>query len=411
MKEIKELGKTINTSNGSTLTVTGDNGLTKNKRKLLLTCSICSKDKELWPEGSIQTPSSSFMKGKVSCGCSKTPRWTKEQFLIKVSRMCTTKTYFFYGWKGEWKGSRTKLILGNPETGNVWSSTNISEFLSGVGDVVSARAYVKSLRHTKALEDHVMEIMATGKFKTGTEFTRCELLCPSAGSFEFLNYTCPQCSHDHLVKEGLCSGVFTSSLSNLKMGKVSCRCGERKYYTKQQKEYLIRDILETEGSEFLGWTLHKKFNQNVKFSWKCSKGHLCSTDSKQYLVIGTRCPICAREENESNLNGYYPERFEEKDYLCILNFDNQYIKVGRSFKVPERIKQLRNDSGIGTIFLLKSFTATHQEVYDAEQWVHEELEDRGFYHHESDWSTETFHTDSEDLTYHLLKETHLKEVI
>ena len=118
---------------------------------------------------------------------------------------------------------------------------------------------------------------------------------------------------------------------------------------------------------------------------------------------GRRCGSCAKDENirrlreDGNGNGYYPERKDEQDYLYILNFNDKFIKVGRSFDVDTRIKDgLIYESGlrdISKIHKLRIFTATHQEIYDYEQELHTELRERNFQYY-VDWSTECFENDS-----------------
>jgi hypothetical protein len=54
-------------------------------------------------------------------------------------------------------------------------------------------------------------------------------------------------------------------------------------------------------------------------------------------------------------------------------------------------------------------TGTHQEVYDTEQWMHEELTDRGFHADWITWTSECFTEDSEDMIYRLLDESGLSE--
>lgn len=144
------------------------------------------------------------------------------------------------------------------------------------------------------------------------------------------------------------------------------------------------------------------------FSWKCKHNHPCKTRISKFLNDKSGCDTC-RKIN-SGFYGYYPDRADEKDYLYILNFDGNYIKVGRSFDVKERVKSLKRESGIKNITLIKVFTATHQEVYDTEQWFHTELEERGFYHHDSVWSIETFHVDCLPVIEHLIQFSDMKEV-
>lgn len=111
-------------------------------------------------------------------------------------------------------------------------------------------------------------------------------------------------------------------------------------------------------------------------------------------------------------NGYYPERKDEKDHLYTINFNNEYIKVGRSFDIKSRIrgsKGLLKMSGMSLdqIVVLRILSSTHQKVYDEEQRIHKELTERGFYHEKSTWTVETFDTDAEDVIYKLLEGSNL----
>ena len=89
-----------------------------------------------------------------------------------------------------------------------------------------------------------------------------------------------------------------------------------------------------------------------------------------------------RRKELGNGNGYYPERKDERDYLYVLNFNDKFIKVGRSFDVNERIRNLRkpSESGIKKIYKLRIFTATHQDIYVYEQELHTELRSLNFQH-------------------------------
>ena len=58
-------------------------------------------------------------------------------------------------------------------------------------------------------------------------------------------------------------------------------------------------------------------------------------------------------------------------------------------------------SGIKNITKLRIFTATHQEIYDYEQELHNELRERNFQHY-VDWSTECFENDCQFILNKLL---------
>ena len=123
------------------------------------------------------------------------------------------------------------------------------------------------------------------------------------------------------------------------------------------------------------------------------------------MVVGDR------QKELGNGNGYCPERKDEVDYLYILNFDDKFVKVGRSFDVDERIKGLRTVSKIPKkkIYKLRIFTATHQEIYDYEQELHEELRKLGFQYHVS-WSNECFENNSLFILNKLLDSCEVEEL-
>ena len=117
-----------------------------------------------------------------------------------------------------------------------------------------------------------------------------------------------------------------------------------------------------------------------------------------------------RSVHRTNLCLYH-ERKDETDFLYILDFDGKFIKVGRSFDVNERIKNLRTASKVPEkkIYKLRIFTATHQEIYDYEQELHNELRERNFQHYVG-WSTECFENDCLYILNKLLDYCNLEEL-
>ena len=158
-------------------------------------------------------------------------------------------------------------------------------------------------------------------------------------------------------------------------------------------------------------------NSKSRFEYVCKTHGKQNVSYDKFVNGGRRCGGCARDENirrlreDGNGNGYYPERKDETDFLYILNFNNQFIKVGRSFDVDERINGLKYESGIpkNKIHKLRIFTATHQEIYDYEQELHSELRERNFQHY-VDWSTECFENDCQFILNKLLNICDMEEV-
>lgn len=388
------------TPSGSYLQVSGvSESKTSNSTAIFIcVCSICSVDKELWPYGSIVATKSMLSSGRITCGCSKSPKWQEWQNKIKVKRECEKRGYIFHGWYRNYKGCLTTLSLENISTGNRWNTTSINNLLRGHGDPEEGK---QSTINSSMIEDsiHIKDFMCTGKFLKGTIFWRSDRVNPK-GCKPYWNYTCPLCSNDEYVKAGVCSGTFEKHIGSLKRGEKSCRCSKSYRWTQEQREYQINKICKDEGLTFVGWeSLYE--NNLSKIQWVCSKGHNRCTPIGKFLN-GNRCKHCV-----SGFNGYYKDRVDEKDYLYLLDF-GKYIKVGRSFDICRRKKQLVNLSGVENIAVLKVFTCTHRNVYDTEQWIHSRLRDLSF-SYEGLWSSELFHPDCKDVLFYLTENTSLKD--
>lgn len=163
-------------------------------------------------------------------------------------------------------------------------------------------------------------------------------------------------------------------------------------YTEEEALSKCRTICVEMNYEVVGFPEGYNGSNKTRFEYKCPKHGLQKVTYDKFTNEGTRCPVCAKELG--NGNGYYPERKDEQDFLYVLNFNDEFIKVGRSFNIDDRIGNLRTASKIKleNIYKLRIFTATHQEIYDYEQELLEDLRERGFQHY-LDWTNECFEND------------------
>ncbi|CAM0101502.1 endonuclease [Vibrio phage 5P1c] len=400
------IGKSVITKEGANLTVK-DVFVFKGKRKYILECSVCSEDKELWPHGSISCVKSSLLKGNTPCGCSKRPLWTELQNRVRVERECELRGYIFHGWEGVYTNSSTLLDLSSKNSGLRWNTTSLSNFLSGSGNIKEGWGKTgKSL--SKSDSYFTDSFISTGAFLEGTRFWRSGKL-NHKGRKTYWYYSCPECSNDEYVQSGNCSGVFEGEASHLKQGKISCRCYRGFRWNRKQRDYQIRKLCDEEELSFLGWESGEGYvNTMSRIRWQCKVHHKNSTSVGNFLK-GRRCKSCSSAF--SNRNGYYLDRKEEEDTLYILNFDNKYIKVGRSFNVDNRIKQLSTTSGIqfSDITKIGVVVGTHQEIYELEQGIHRQLRRLSLEYVEVDglWSKELFRLTCRDILFRLLKESPL----
>lgn len=411
------IGSQFPTPKGGVLTVVAviENG--GNKLVLEIECSICSQDIDLWPKGSIFSYRPNINKGIIPCGCSSRPRWSREQYMTLIHRECNKKGYNFLGIKGDWNGSKTYICLNNPTTGNTWCTTNISSLLTVcVGDPKDSIERVSKLLELNT-QLHIADFYKAG-FNKNYTFWRSDKLSKK-GYTLYWNYTCPICSYDEYVINNVCSGIFETSISSLKEGRLSCRCSTRGHiYSQEQRQYQLTKLCKEEESSFVRWVSSDGYIRNTsKFIWTCKEAHVCSTTVANFLN-NQRCKKC-HKENQSKLgylNGYYPHRSEEEDYLyCILFKKGNYIKVGRSFNIEERLKGngglvRKSKHSVGDISILQVRAGKHKDVYQIEQEIHRELTERGFYHHQSKWTIETFDTDCLHVLKELVNSSGLEEV-
>lgn len=409
------IGTTFPTHKGGVLTVTsvvGKCGKREGNAKFGLVCSVCSEDGELWPENSITSSKGGLVNGRIPCGCAKNIKWTEEQTRLRVRRECHSRGYIFHGWCGEYEGKNTHLDLENLKTGNRWQSTSIHSFMRGTGDPEEGK---EKIRNGSLIDDktYIQKFIQTGKFLEDVIFWRSDKK-DSKGWKTYWNYTCPRCSKDEYVKSGLCSGIFEASSSNLKLGKLSCRCSDKYHWTQEQRRYQIYKIFTLEDSgEFVGWKdNHRHKSRYLKFKWICKEGHSCETTVKGFLSNNNRCSTCnkIRKKVEGGFYGYYHQRTEEQDNLYLIHFKSQNcIKIGRTFDVDRRVKELLKQSGCTAdeIEILQILSGVHQQVYEKEQEIHGKLTELGFYHENSTWTTEAFDEDCLQLLYELVSESGL----
>jgi len=171
-----------------------------------------------------------------------------------------------------------------------------------------------------------------------------------------------------------------------------------------------KTICEIEGYEVIGFPDGYK-NNTSRFEYKCQKHEKQNVSYYSFVNGGRRCKECYkdRQKEVGNGYGYYPDRKDEKDFLYVLDFDNKFLKVGRSFDVKSRISQLKHKSNIKKIHKLRIFTASHQEIYDLEQKLHSELRERNFQHCVG-WSKECFENECLFILNKLLDNCRLEEI-
>lgn len=113
------------TRKGNILTVEGETRV-KGRRKLLVSCDVCSKDLELY-KGLFITNQTSLNRGRIPCGCSGHFKYNEDQAAVISKRRCEQVGKVFYGFSGCFSNiSNTKvkgycLVHDNPTWDNIFN--------------------------------------------------------------------------------------------------------------------------------------------------------------------------------------------------------------------------------------------------------------------------------------------------
>ena len=361
----------------------------------------------MFPDGFTSTKNN-LVKGQVPCGCAKSPKWSAEQDLILTNRLLAEKIPYIKAVDTiEEKSKHRKFIL---ECEVCSKDTELWPY----GSITSVKSSLESGRVPCGCSN-----------KPTWSQSQYEILvkrrCLQHG-YMFEGFVGEWKGHNtylrlHNIRNGNTWG--STNIHNFLNNGIGCPLeANQKRWTEQEREQQINNIFTLEGGEFIGWSGEYK-NAYSKFNWICSEGHPCETSVNKFLNNGARCPSCYKiKQREDGVGyGYYPHRVDEKDFLYIINFDDKYIKVGRSFNVEDRFK---GNTGLlkcselthEKIKILKIFTSKHQEIFDTEQWLHEELRGRGYEYNKKDglWSIELFDMDSLPVLDYLMKDTELEDV-
>lgn len=314
------------------VTVIGWKGRSNSTKYYIVKCSRCAKDPELYGNGVFRIPFGSLNKGSYPCGCSKSPTYSEYQYKILIERKCKEKGYIFHGFSEDFKRQETKLKLECPKHG-MWYSTNAKCFIhrkAGCPQCGRDSTISASYKEDTA---HYEDFMSTGKFKEGTKFWRSERKSIK-GAQAYWNYTCPICSNDEYVQNGLCSGVFESHVGHLFNGGVSCRCIHNYRWTKDQTEYRIKKKMQESktANEFIGFIGEYK-NQQAFFTRECKIHGYYNTRVDFYMHKGGSCPSCSRNS-------------QQECYINLVKDGNRLIalKFGIAIDSSKRVKSQNSQS-------------------------------------------------------------------
>ena len=295
-------------NNKNIYTILGDNGLKGNNKKYLVHCSICSEDKELFPE--IWTRKGELDRGKLSCACSKNYSYSRQQYEVLCKRKCDTLGVTFINVIADQTGKvrhKSKIVF-TDLYGETISNMSIEYFLYRYDNTTSKNNIVcDSKYYTEKFKD---------LFVVGTKFRR-------EGRSKPISVFCPFCSNSDLCVSGITSPWFTASISNVYKGMKPCFCSGHYAYSEKEYEFRIK-------SQLINGTFNKmikpfKCNQ-TKFEWKCDCGYIHTQTIVDFLS-GKRCPACASY-------GFCPDKPATLYVVKWKGVHESFIKVGITNRYP-----------------------------------------------------------------------------
>jgi len=211
--------------------VVGWNGLTRNAKKYLLKCSICSKDPEMFREGYFSCAKAHLLNGLLPCGCAPKYKWNQEQYKLRLDRIGAIKGFSFVGWANDFTtANATVCIVQCIKEGHGTAKGPISYMLVEKNPNFGCyECKSEAVRTARRKEDSYMikTFMDTGAYHPDTVFTRSERK-DSYGWLKYWYMYCPECD---TTAEGHVVGIYG--------GARSCECSN----SRQTQAYinLIKD--------------------------------------------------------------------------------------------------------------------------------------------------------------------------
>lgn len=254
--------------------------------------------------------------GKPCCTRCTGKKPTEQDYRIRFEALKFTHMHYLH-LDGDWKGVRnSKGVFNCPKHGNF--KTGLAFALSGGGCKSCGMESIKAAI-SKDDEHFVPMFFSTGAYDPDTVFTRIDRT-------SYL-VECPVCKVDEYSRLGLCNGVFSAKIDNLKKGAIPCRCSNNPNFSPAIWEYRISNLCKDKGYTFTGWATANQWGSSaIKI---CCPKHGDFTTTPQRLEKND-CPVC---KNKS----------QQQAYITIIGDRNGFfdLKFGIAKESLKRLKEQR----------------------------------------------------------------------
>lgn len=214
------------------------------RRTIAVRCSECAKDPEMYGGGVYNFDATAVKNKTAICGCSRNYSHSMQQNTVRFRRLCESKNMTFMGFKGEYKGANSVLIVKCNVDGYEWAP-QVQAFLKQT--VCTRCAKRGSETHRESTSRLIKRFMATGSYPEGTEFVRHN----EPGLWSLI---CPTCSHN--------GERFKTTLPQLSNGARPCNCAPKVFEPDANyKLYVLRVC--SDAYDFTGYGISRVFDSRL----------------------------------------------------------------------------------------------------------------------------------------------------
>lgn len=208
------LGKSFGVNENLTVTEKCEDGAGRGKRGVvyIAKCSVCSEDKELFPDTIFYISREGLLRNNTPCGCSRHFKWSEDQYKIRAQRKALELGISFLGFSTQYIGCTTKCIL-SCQVHGLWESTTLDKLLNKGVSCKQCRAFAV-VRKTKPDNLMIERFNRHGVYAENTMFSRADRI-NSQGRKSYWNICC-----------GSCGDTYNLCIKDLHDGIVGCRCSK-----------------------------------------------------------------------------------------------------------------------------------------------------------------------------------------
>jgi len=212
------------------LQVVGWSGKYASTKLYIVKCNKCSEDSELFGEGYFKHYKGDLKRGYLPCGCTRSPRWSHDQYIILCKRAASKMGYTFLGFAGEWKNQQTKVSIVCTKHGE-WGSGRLHAFINRGSGCPKCKAEAAGelarIVSSRSDEHMINSFFVTNGFHPDTKFWKSTRKTKQ-GALSYWHMSCPECGE-----------VGESASGNLQKGHRCCGCSRRR-----EREGYINIILD-----------------------------------------------------------------------------------------------------------------------------------------------------------------------